>query len=76
MEFEAREGKAAVEGSEMKRNKRTEILAHDHLTPLTEHVLTQMGEAGNAIRRRLKRFYQARAMDNEAPSEEHLEESA
>ncbi len=60
----------------MKRNKRTKILAHDSLTPLTEHILAEMGEAGNAIRRRLKRFYQAKALDNDAAGEEHLEESA
>jgi hypothetical protein len=60
----------------MKRNKRTVILAHDHLTPLTEHILREMGEAGEAIRRRLKRFYQDKALENETPLAEHLEESA
>ncbi len=46
----------------MKRNKRTTILAHEDLTPLTEHILTKMGKEGLAIRKRLKTFYRTRAL--------------
>lgn len=45
----------------MKRNKRTTVLAHEDLTPLTEHILAKMGKEGLAIRKRLKTFYRARA---------------
>jgi len=48
----------------MKRNKRTEVLAHDDLTPLTEHILTNMGKEGAAIRQRLKLFYREKAMNH------------
>lgn len=44
----------------MKRNKRTVIMAHDDLTPLTERILSQMGREGNSIRKRLKHFYRER----------------
>ena len=38
----------------MKRNKRTEIMAHEDLTPLTEHILAKMGKEGqHGLRRRL-----------------------
>ena len=36
-----------------KRNKRTDILAHDTLSPLTEEILAHMGQEGAAIRQRL-----------------------
>lgn len=66
--------KKIVEGArEMKRNKRTIIMAHEELTPLTEHVLAQMGKEGNAIRRRLKSFYRERGLDNQPPLEAPLE---
>jgi hypothetical protein len=45
----------------MKRNKRTVIMAHDDLTPLTERILSQMGKEGSSIRKRLKHFYRERA---------------
>jgi hypothetical protein len=44
----------------MKRNKRTLVVAQTELTTLTEHILTQMGPEGSAIRNRLQRFYQVR----------------
>ena len=40
-------------------NKRTETMGHADLTPLTEHILTQMGDEGADIRERLKNFYAA-----------------
>ena len=43
----------------MKRNKRTETKGHADLTPLTEHILTQMGDEGVDLRERLKNFYRA-----------------
>ncbi|MCL6621505.1 MAG: hypothetical protein K6T55_05330 [Syntrophobacterales bacterium] len=49
----------------MKRNKRTVILAHEDLNPLTEHILAGMGREGNIIRRRLKNFYRERARNRE-----------
>jgi hypothetical protein len=54
----------------MKRNKRTKIMAHDQLTPLTEQILDQLGQAGSTIRRRLKSFYRQRALDNSLPPED------
>lgn len=50
----------------MKRNKRTVILAHEDLNPLTEHILAAMGREGNVIRRRLKNFYRERARNRES----------
>ncbi len=47
----------------MKRNKKTQVLAHEELTPLTEHILTNMGKEGSAIRERLKMFYRERAVN-------------
>lgn len=46
----------------MKRNKRTTVLAHEDLTPLTEHILASMGKEGLTIRKRLKSFYRTRAI--------------
>ncbi len=64
----------------MKRNKRTVVLAHDDLSPLTEHILAKMGREGTAIRRRLKNFYRERALDRaealESPPEPQLLETA
>ncbi len=54
----------------MKRNKRTTILAHEDLTPLTEHILTKMGKEGLAIRKRLKSFYKTRALNGEVAFEQ------
>jgi hypothetical protein len=42
----------------MKRNKRTEKIGNQNLSPLTEKVLANMGSEGVAIRRRLQLFYQ------------------
>lgn len=47
-----------------KRNRRTVIMAHVKLAPLTEHILEQMGEEGNDIRKRLTLFYRQRASQN------------
>ncbi|MFW6123375.1 MAG: hypothetical protein ACOC6L_03975 [Thermodesulfobacteriota bacterium] len=46
----------------MKRNKRTTVLAHEDLAPLTEHILAKMGEEGLTIRKRLKSFYRHRTL--------------
>ena len=46
----------------MKRSKRTEIMAHENLTPLTEQILAQMGEEGANIRKRLVKFYRNRSL--------------
>jgi hypothetical protein len=47
----------------MKRNKRTETMGHQDLTPLTEYILAQMGDEGAEIRKRLKSFYRRRSID-------------
>ncbi len=60
----------------MKRNKRTEIRAHEEITPLTEHILTQMGSEGANIRNRLKIFYRLRALKESCSYEENLKEGA
>lgn len=60
-------------GEKMKRNKKTIILAHEELTPLTEHILAHMGKEGNIIRKRLKTFYRERASLKEPPFEPPLE---
>ena len=57
----------------MKRNKRTTVLAHEDLTPLTEHILTKMGKEGLAIRKRLKNFYRTRTSTGEVTFEQGLE---
>lgn len=49
----------------MKRNKRTTILAHKCLTPLTEKILACMGREGMVIRRRLLLFFQERNSSKE-----------
>ena len=57
----------------MKRNKRTVVMAHEDLTPLTEHILGQMGLEGSSIRKRLKNFYRERTTSDPIPYEEQLE---
>jgi hypothetical protein len=47
-----------------KRNKRTEIMAHEDLSPLTEEILARMGQEGATIRQRLKTFYRSRSLEN------------
>ena len=47
-----------------KRNKRTEIMAHEDLSPLTEEILGRMGQEGATIRQRLKTFYRSRSLEN------------
>lgn len=59
-----------------KRNKRTDIMAHVELTPLTEHILAQMGQEGDHIRKRLKIFYRRRLDKNQNRFEEPLENSS
>jgi hypothetical protein len=59
-----------------KRNKRTEIMAHMELAPLTEQILTKMGQEGATIRRRLKIFYRQRSGENHCGVEEYLEHSS
>ena len=60
----------------MKRNKRTETMGHEDLTPLTEYILAQMGDEGADIRERLKIFYRLRALDNLSFLREHLSKTA
>jgi hypothetical protein len=60
----------------MKRNKRTTVVAHEDLTPLTEHILTKMGKEGLAIRKRLKNFYRTRSLPGEVPFDQSLEAPA
>jgi len=60
----------------MKRNKRTETMGHEDLTPLTEYILAQMGEEGAEIRKRLKHFYRRRALINLPFFKEHVDKSA
>jgi hypothetical protein len=57
----------------MKRNKRTTVLAHEDLAPLTEHILAKMGKEGLAIRKRLKNFYRHRTLVVKDPFEQTLE---
>jgi hypothetical protein len=63
-------------GGMMKRNKRTEIMGHEELNPLTEQILAQMGPAGADIRKRLKTFYRQKTGNNPSPFEKHLKETA
>jgi hypothetical protein len=60
----------------MKRNKRTLTMGHDELTPLTEHILAQMGEEGIGIRERLKKLYRCRSLKNSPILQEHLDKTA
>jgi hypothetical protein len=60
----------------MKRNKRTETMAHEDLTPLTEFILAQMGDAGIDIRKRLKKLYRRRSMTIPPLPREHLDKPA
>ena len=60
----------------MKRNKRTETMGHDDLTPLTEYILAQLGDEGADIRVRLKNLYRRRALDKPAFLQEDLSKSA
>jgi len=57
----------------MKRNKRTTVLAHEDLAPLTEHILAKMGKEGLAIRKRLKSFYRNRTLGAKDTFEQTLE---
>jgi|UniRef100_A0A7C5EQ75 hypothetical protein len=57
----------------MKRNKRTTVLAHEDLAPLTEHILASMGKEGLTIRRRLKSFYRTRVLVGQEPYDKSLE---
>ena len=54
----------------MKRNKKTEVVAHGKLTPLTDQILAKMGQDGTAIRQRLKRFYEERVVSQTDQSEQ------
>jgi hypothetical protein len=49
----------------MIRNKRTDIIADIRLTPLTERILAKMGRKGAIIRRRIRRFYEERALSQD-----------
>jgi hypothetical protein len=59
----------------MKRNKRTVIMGHEDLTPLTEHILAQMGDEGVDIRERLKKLYRRRYLENPVIFPEHLDKT-
>jgi len=60
----------------MKRNKRTVAMGHEDLTPLTEYILAQMGDAGVDIRERLKNLYRRRSLKNPQSFQEHLDKTA
>jgi len=60
----------------VKRNKKTVVLGHEELTPLTEHILAKMGKEGSLIRGRLKSFYRDRALLKDPPYEPPLEAQA
>jgi hypothetical protein len=60
----------------MKRNKRTENMGHQDLTPLTEFILAQMGDEGAAIRERLKNLYRLRSLNTLAVFREQLDKTA
>jgi hypothetical protein len=60
----------------MKRNKRTETMAHQDLTPLTEFILAQMGDEGAKIRERLKNLYRRRSLNNLPVFQEQLDKIA
>jgi diadenosine tetraphosphate (Ap4A) HIT family hydrolase len=47
----------------MNRNRRTETMGHEDLTPLTEQILARMGREGADIRARLKKFYRRRSLN-------------
>jgi hypothetical protein len=57
----------------MKRNKRTTVIAHEDLAPLTEHILAKMGKEGLAIRKRLKTFYRTRTLSPDTTFDQSLE---
>ena len=59
----------------MKRNKRTETMGHEDLTPLTEHILAQMGDEGVDIRERLKKLYRRRYLENPPILQKHLDKT-
>lgn len=59
----------------MKRNKRSEVLGQESLSPLTDHILEQMGAEGVTIRERLETFYRERSVNKRCPYAERLEES-
>ena len=59
----------------MKRNKRTETMGHEDLTPLTEYILAQMGDEGADIRERLKNFYRRRSPHNLPFFRDHLDKT-
>ena len=63
-------------GRVMKRNKRTETMGHEDLTPLTEYILAQMGEEGADIRKRLKNFYRHRSLNSPSFFREPLDKTA
>jgi hypothetical protein len=60
----------------MKRNKRTVTMGHEDLTPLTEHILAQMGDEGVDIRKRLKKLYRRRYLKDPQTFQEHLDKTA
>lgn len=60
----------------MKRNQRTEVVGDEKLQPVTEQILSSMGQQGSIIRKRLQVFYQQRALGNLSPGEEDREESS
>jgi hypothetical protein len=60
----------------MKRNKRTETMGHQDLTPLTEYILAQMGDEGAEIRERLKNLYRSRSLHNLSVFREYRDKTA
>jgi hypothetical protein len=60
----------------MKRNHRTDILAHMELTPLTEQILDHMGDEGVDIRQRLMALYRTWALKRPPAVPGHLDKTA
>jgi hypothetical protein len=59
----------------MQRNKRTVVLAHADLAPLTERILSRMGPEGEVMRTRLKHFLRERALPDAARPRERKEKT-
>jgi hypothetical protein len=59
-----------------KRNKRTDIMVHVELAPLTESILAQMGQEGANIRKKLKVFYSQRTCTDHCRVEDYPDSSS
>lgn len=76
IKIEVRYKKKSKVSQMRKRNQRTEIMANMELAPLTEHILANMGQEGDSIRKRLKLLYRQRAYRHRCRMGEYLEHPA